>query len=136
MSDVTQPETIQPQQPAAPVAPAGPQPKVITTPVGGILVELKPFINGFDKEAIEAVFYEAASVSASMANTEDSKINFDLPAIAKGNRKTIERVVLSVGGSKENVVDAVLNMHVKDYEAVVAAVNEVTEGVTTEKKSD
>lgn len=96
----------------------------ITTPFGNHKVELKTFVSGYDKEEIDDAFYNAFT-------EEDEK----LTPTKRANRKSFERIVVSIDGNKDNIVTKILEMEANDYEAVVKKINEISEGPPAKKKS-
>jgi len=102
--------------------------KIITTPVDGHKVELKSYIIGRELEEIDDVLYEEMKMSAIVegqkrgANIDFNNARF----IRKQLHKAIEILVVSVDGSKENVLDKVLNMKKDDYLFVVNEIDKIT----------
>lgn len=96
----------------------------ITTP-SGIEVELKNYLTGREKQAIVN-----APVSKDMrVSTSGGELSgFDAAALTRYQNAQIEQIVMTVAGSTDNVLDAILNMQVKDYDAVMAAVSDVFNG--------
>lgn len=96
----------------------------ITTP-SGVEVELKNYLTGRDKQAIQnAPITKEMTVSADGAEVS----GFNAEALTRFQNAQISNIVVSVAGSTENVLDAVLNMKVSDYEAVMTAVKDVFAG--------
>lgn len=101
-----------------------------TTPIGKKVVVIKNFITGREKRALVNVFLNG-EVQFS-ADAKDIKgLKGGLVAIAED--LAIKTVVVSVGGSTEDVVKAVLDMHSQDYSFVVNEVNKVTSDQTGEE---
>lgn len=92
----------------------------IVTKHSGHTVVLKPFITGYDKVEMNSVLHDLPE-----GTTNAQKIKLL-------NKKNIDVVVVSVDGVTENTGDQVLNMDARDYQEVVAAINEIT----GEKKSE
>ena len=101
----------------------GPQPITIKTPLDKHTVELKSIVTGFDQEAIDSAFY-----------SEPSEAEKNLPPVQRANRRSLEVLVLSVNGSTENILEAVLGMQLKDYQYVVAKINEISDPISDKKK--
>ena len=96
----------------------------LTTPVGKAEVEIKSWITGREAEFIDELMYEAVAVKADMAGKADIG-NVDLKKIiADTAHRKIETFVLSVGDSKEGILDAVLNMHEDDYKFILDSIDE------------
>ena len=96
----------------------------ITTPVGKAEVEIKSWITGREAEFIDELMYEAVAVKADVAGKADIG-NVDLKKIiADTNHRKIETFVVSVGDSKENILDTVLSMHEDDYKFILDSIDE------------
>jgi hypothetical protein len=68
--------------------------------------------------------YEAVAVKSDMAGKADIS-NVDLKKIiADTAHRKIETFVLSVGDSKENILDTVLSMHEDDYKFILDSIDE------------
>src|SRR6185369_1161378 len=96
----------------------------IITPVGKAEVEIKSWITGREAEFIDELMYEAIAVKADIAGKADIG-NVDLKKIiADTAHRKIETFVVSVGDSKENILDTVLAMHEEDYEFILNSIDE------------
>jgi hypothetical protein len=96
----------------------------ITTPVGKAEVEIKSWITGREAEFIDELMYEAVAVKADMAGKADiGNVDFK-KIIADTAHRKIETFVISIGDSKENILDAVLNMHEDDYKFILDSIDE------------
>lgn len=96
----------------------------ITTPVGKAEVEIKSWITGREAEYIDELMYEAVAVKADMTGKADIG-SIDLKKIiSETTHRKIETFVVSVAGSKENILNSVLDMHEDDYQFVVASIDE------------
>lgn len=101
----------------------------IETPVGKQKVVLKNFISGYDDEAIERIYTRGRhKISVPDANNPESKgdgLEIDGSAIQDAEREGVSRVVVSVDGVTENVLDLVYNMRKEDTRFVKAEVDKV-----------
>lgn len=97
--------------------------KKYTTP-SGKEVELKTYITGREKRSIQNIFLGKIEMSVSGKETQLSKINGDL--VEQAENKSIEVIVVSVGGNTENVVDLVLDLRAEDYDFVIKEINLLT----------
>ena len=102
--------------------------KIIETPIGKHKVELKCWLTGRDRRAIQSVYYEGFDISVNKENPEIKGIKGSL--INKAQDKTFEIIVLSIDGKKENIVDRILDMNDKDFDFVVDEINKITEKKT------
>lgn len=105
----------------------------ITTPATQKVVILKSFITGGDDEAIQGVIEDSLSIDASGDGDGQAKIRGSV--VREMRHKALEIVVLSVDGESEDVVEKLRALPVQDYKFVCAKVDEVTEGVSPEKKA-
>jgi predicted ATP-grasp superfamily ATP-dependent carboligase len=99
----------------------------ITTP-NGRNVELKTYITGREKRAIESVYYQDVEMTAT--GGEQTIKGFKGSVINEAQNRAIETVVVAIDQSPDNILNRVLDMPLEDYEAVLAAI----EAVTTDKK--
>lgn len=99
-----------------------------TTPVGGHKVVLKTSITGRDRRNIQNVMLGKAKMNTSNAENLD----IDGSVLAEVQDKTVETYLISVDGKTEGLLDLVLDMDSRDYEFVLAKVNE--QNTAVEKK--
>ena len=99
--------------------------QLITTPTGRS-VELKTYITGREKRAIESVYYRDVEMTAT--GGEQTVKGFKAAAIEEAQNTAIATVVVSIDGSPDDILNRVLEMKLEDYEAVLAAIEEVTAG--------
>lgn len=97
--------------------------KKIKTPTG-VEVELHTYVTGREKRRLRSVFLNDAEVTSEGNNIKTSGIKGSL--IDEAENAAIEIVVVSVNGSKENKVEAILNLPSNDYDVVMKAINEIT----------
>jgi hypothetical protein len=91
----------------------------ITTPIGSQEVEFKDWITGREAEYIDELAYEAVSVKAdATGKTVIGSVDIN-KIVTETNHRKIEKFVISVSGSTENVLDAVLDMHEEDTQFVL-----------------
>jgi len=103
----------------------------IVTPVKEIPVVLRSWITGREKQKIDGAMFRGVSTTGD-GKRLTPKLSDSM--IADQENASIEAVVVSVNGSEQDVVKAVLAMRVKDYEFVLAEVTRVVEGDIPEKK--
>lgn len=101
--------------------------KELITPIGGAKIVLKSFITGRESREIKGVYFKG--VKFKMENQVSKSDDIDMSKITEDSEnKAIEVVVISVNGSEENKLDAILDMNVKDYDFVKDEVNKVING--------
>lgn len=101
--------------------------KEIITPVDNDKVILKSFITGRESREIKCIYSEA--VKFRMEGKTSKSESVDMGELTrKTEDKTIEVVVVSVNGIKDNKVDAVLNMNSIDTDFVLKEINKITNG--------
>lgn len=97
----------------------------IKTPIGGDEVEINEWITGAEAEYIDQPMSEAfaeARVRISMNVPTDMK-----NSSAVDNHRTIEKFVVSINGSKENVVDTIKGWNEGDFFFVINRCNALRE---------
>jgi hypothetical protein len=104
--------------------------KIIETPVGKHKVELKLWLTGADKRALRSVYTDEMEISVKGETPEIKNVLGSM--INKAEDKAIETVVVSVNGTKENIIKTLLEMRSEDYDFVMDAINELTS--TAKKK--
>lgn len=102
--------------------------KKITTPLSAQVVELRTYLIGREKRALQNIFLgKNLAVSLDAQNIT----GIDAEVLEKAQELAWNTVIASIDGNAENIVEKVLDMRSEDYEFVLAAVNEIT----AEKKS-
>lgn len=96
----------------------------IVTPVTKTEVVLNTFITGREFEYIQEPLMQAISTKGSLTNLEVG--GMDISKISESKHRMIEKYVVSVGGSTEKVVDAVLDMRHADYEFVMTELDNIS----------
>ncbi len=104
--------------------------KTVTTPVGKVAIVLKTWLSGKEKRDIQSVFLNNLSIKSGSANP-----NYEVKGelINQAQDKTIQSVVVSVGGKTENVLNEVLNLRSEDFEFVIDEINKVTSPISNEE---
>lgn len=101
--------------------------KEIITPIGEVKIILKSFITGRESREIKGVYFKGVKfkMEGQISKSED----IDMSKITEeSENKAIDTVVVSVNGSEENKLDAILDMNVKDYDFVKDEVNKIING--------
>ncbi len=95
----------------------------IKTPLGGNVVVLKDYISGYDDEAIESIYTKGRhKISTPDPKNPDKKsdntMEFEGSAIQEAEREGVTRVVVSVDGQTDNILDRVYGMRADDTKFV------------------
>ena len=98
--------------------------KIIETPIGKRKIELKCWLTGRDRRAIESVFYEEIDISVSGEKPDVKGIKGGI--INRAQDKLIETVVVSIDGSGDNILNTVLDMHDDDFSFLIKEIDEIT----------
>ena len=95
--------------------------------VTGQEVVVRDWITGREKEAIEKPVQQSVEMKP---NSMGDMVfgNVDAEKILESTHKAIEAVVVSVNGKTEDVLNAVLDLPVADYNTIISYVNTVTGG--------
>jgi hypothetical protein len=100
--------------------------KTFTTKGGHEIVH-KTYVTGRESNEIQKVLLKDVKIEAGMGTKLSPFMSgFSAASITELNNKTIEILVVSVDGKKENVLDIVLDLPNTDYSEVVTALNEIT----------
>lgn len=103
----------------------------INLPVSNTEVELKPYITARDKRAIRDILIGSAQLSPTGMGV--TAVN---PAVVnQAEDKMFELIVVSIAGVVENKLEKIMNLQGTDYDFLLKKVNEISEGLNTEKKT-
>src|ERR1700712_1570540 len=94
------------------------------TTKGGVAMELRSFITGRQKRYIMGAFLDDVNLTSN-GTTQSFSIAGSKTNVATD--RALESVVLSVNGSKENVVETVLDLPAADFDEIVTQVNAITD---------
>ena len=98
--------------------------KEIITPIGKNKVVVKTWLTGREKRDIKNILLQSTKIkSLNNGKTDIDMMSGDI--MVKIEEKTIETIVLSVDGVKDNIVDTVLDMHSNDYDFIKNEVNNI-----------
>lgn len=124
--------------------------KKITTPVSNQVIEFKTYITGREMRSITNSFI-GGNLSFNITDKDIKGLNPEM--LDKKQDLTIGLIVISIDGHKNgdevekknadgtvtkhtlSIVDAVLDMHVDDYNAVMEVVSAIESGNDPEKKT-
>jgi hypothetical protein len=101
----------------------------ITTPASKQEIELKSFITAREKRQIDGILMAKTNID------QDGKLKMDGAIFEKMQDKTLEIMVISIAGSKEKILDTLLNMDLRDFNFIKNKIDEITSGVE-EKKTE
>lgn len=100
-----------------------------TIQFGEHTAELKSFITQRDDREIKRPMYEAVRV-------KDQEVEGISGSVAFASEdKAIETIVLTLDGSKENILQRALDLAPKDFKVLMAEINIVINGIDSEKKT-
>lgn len=94
------------------------------TTKGGTVITYKTYLTGREMNEVQKVLLK--NVTVDMKGSTQNVQGFEATSITELNNKTIEMMVVSVGDSKENVLDAILDLPNSEYTEVIETLNEVT----------
>ena len=109
----------------------------VVTPKGGVEVVLKAWLSGREQRQIRSVFLDQVKLSANNSVDEEvekqvqekedlaASYTLDGSILSKAQDAQIQQVVYSVAGNRDNVLDAVLDMHSEDTEFVVQEIKKI-----------
>lgn len=98
--------------------------KEIITPVDKHKVVLKAYITGREKRDMKNIYFKGVEFEMDGVKTKSNKMDMQ-KMTENAENKTIEVIVVSVNGKPE-VVNAILDMKSKDFDFVIAEINEIT----------
>lgn len=95
----------------------------ITLPTSKLEVEIKSYVTGGEKQELMKFLMRGASI-----DPKSSTINGDIKieTVMEANDKAIEMLVVSFNGSKENILQSVKDLRVKDYDYLKTAIDAVS----------
>jgi hypothetical protein len=109
--------------------------KTFKTP-GGHTIEHYAYLTGKESREIGKIFFSAAEIEAD-ADQKNGKntVKFNSDKIFDTQALAIKLLCVSFNGNKDGVADAIDNLPVEDYNAVVEGLNPILEPVF-QKKDD
>ena len=103
--------------------------KEVTTPISGRKIVLKEFITGRDMRTLREIYLKVGKIDLAGNNVSD----IDPAMVNEAESKALELVVMSVDGKTEGIIDTILDMPSQDYDFLVQAVNDITQGMSKKK---
>lgn len=102
---------------------------------GGNEVELYSYITGGESREISNIFLKGMKFQVgSDGQTHSNEISGELTGQAQD--LLIQKLIVSVNGIKENILDQVLSLPKPDFDEVIAKLDEVQNGLNAEKKTN
>jgi len=105
--------------------------QIIETPVDKHKVEIKTYVSGGEMEQIQGVWLGSMEMEIKPGEQTPKMPKIKGSLISQANHKTIEVLVVSIDGKKEDILQGILDMQHKDYQFVIDELNKMT---ATEKK--
>lgn len=99
--------------------------KTITTPTGNQTVVLNTYITGREYEYVQAPLFESMSLAPSPIG-EVNMNGFNIAKVNESTHRMLEKIIVSVDGSTDSVLDKILDMQHSDYQFIVDTVNELS----------
>lgn len=99
------------------------------TPIGNKEIEIKAWLTGQEQRTIRNPFFE----NASFGITGIEKFQFSSELINKAQDLAFEIVVVSIDGTKDNIIQRILDMRAEDFDFIVKKINEITSGKIEEE---
>jgi len=108
------------------------------TPIGKQKVKIKKWLTGGDRRDLNLFLFKDVNLTLNPANPEAAGIGEQqIPGekLIQLNDLTIEKVVVEVDGSSEDILKRVLEMDARDYDFILDKCNQVSgQREFTEKK--
>lgn len=106
--------------------------KTIKTP-SGVEVVIKTQMNAREFRELRSIYTRDLSIDSSdPKNPRVSGLKGDV--LEEAENKALTLMVVSIGGKNDNILETLLDMDMNDYQAVLDAVNEVT-NIESKKKA-
>jgi hypothetical protein len=101
--------------------------KTFKTPSGNEIV-INQWLTGREHEYIQEPMYNKVSVGSTIeSGRPEAEIKgLDISFMTESTHRTIEKMVVSVDGIKDDILNKVLDMKNEDYEAILKAIEETT----------
>lgn len=107
----------------------------VVTPIMGVEVIIKAWLTGGERKAIQRPFLERQKMTVSASDTKETiekkerekEVEVDGAIAIEAEKIAIAQIVVSVAGKTENIVEEVYNLREEDFDAVMEAINKVTD---------
>lgn len=106
--------------------------KKIETP-SGFQVEVQEYITGREAREIQNIFLSSMEMKIGSDGKPDTSSPIKPEVISKAQDKTIELLVVSVNGNKENVLKQVLDLPKADFDFITQSIDDIKEGLSKKK---
>lgn len=97
----------------------------VTTPIKGLVITLNTYITGREFEYIQEPLMKAMEIKPNAAGVAQLGA-VDITKVNESTHRLIEKMVVSVGDVKTDLVDAVLDLPQLDYQFVIDEINKLT----------
>lgn len=98
--------------------------KTIKLPLSKMEAVLKTYLTGGEKRQIRNVFLNDAEFTSKGDQQELGGIKGSV--VEQAENKAIEIVVVSVDSKTDGILAAILELHSKDYDFIIEAINKIT----------
>lgn len=105
--------------------------KEISTPSGAKVV-VKTYLTGREANAVKEVMYKLMKLDISSGEAAAKEITGEF--MLNQEYKLLETLIVSIGGSKEGIMENLLDMRNEDYQAVITEVNKIYQGNLAQAK--
>ena len=102
--------------------------KEFKTSSGKNTLVLYTYATGREMRAIDSKY--VSSMKLDLKNGEPSMNNIDMSVAYEAENEMIKALVVSINGSTEGVIDAILDLHQDEYNEIIAELNVVTKKKT------
>lgn len=100
--------------------------KIIETPVSKLQVVLYMYLTGREVEFVQEPLMQSMSIRPSAVGADPQFGALDITKVQESTHRLLQKLVASIDGKTENLLDVILDMHQEDYEFIIAAVNELS----------
>lgn len=101
----------------------------LITPIGGDKVLVKKWLTGGESERLQEIFLDKYESNFNdLDDKGNPKVNIPLSGktIIEARHRTIETMILSINGKKENILQTVLDMRTEDYTFINDELNKIS----------
>lgn len=105
----------------------------IVTPIGNKKVLLKAWLTGRELRVIRSVLLGGINFAVSPEEKTTPDYNFDGATIDKMQDASINTIVISIDGIKEDILNQILDMHKKDFEFILEETDKISNAGTSEE---
>lgn len=107
--------------------------KEIITPVSQQKIQLKAWLTGREKRAINSVLL-SDMVFSTTAENEKSDYKLTAKSLESMQDKKIETIIVSINGDTKDILNEVLEMRAEDFDFILDEINKITEDLSDSDK--